>query len=120
MEEKKHTQGKWEVYGSMVVIRNKEGFKPTKEHPIFVIAQCRCYTSTTWDESVLNAELIASAPDLLAENTRLKEVNQEILEMLGAIRRTAQSSGDNDYLMSVLHTIQRLAREAIQFAEEKK
>jgi hypothetical protein len=42
----------------------------------------------------------------------------KIIEALGTIKRTAESSGDNTYLMSALHAIQRLSKEALSLIKE--
>jgi len=65
MAELNYTKGEWEAEGSVVLIPNKEGFVKSKEHPVFVVAQCSAYTSaSSFAECEANARLIAQAPRL--------------------------------------------------------
>jgi hypothetical protein len=68
----KHTQGKWEASDVTVFIGDYRRtiahvYDPDNSHEINEIAKA-------------NAELIASAPNLLAENTRLKEAHEAFLK----------------------------------------
>jgi hypothetical protein len=61
-----HTPTPWRVdtLGTRV-LASPDGFKPTPEHPDYVVAQTSAYCSGVWEERVANARLIAAAPELL-------------------------------------------------------
>ena len=111
-EKKQITLGKWIVVNAEVLSGDR------------LVANCGGYSTNyklTREENIANAELIASAPDLLAENTRLKAINQELLEALKEIEKGegAFSLDHFKHLENCFLNMQRLAREAIALAESE-
>jgi len=95
-----YTKGDWKAH---------KGMKVTGQAGLTYVADCYPYNERmnrpTLQEAKANAQLIASAP--------------KMVEALGTIRRTAESSGDLPYLQGVLKTIARIARETLTEAEGK-
>lgn len=76
----KHTPGPWNTDNAGYrVLAKRKGFKPTPEHPVFVVAQCSVYCCGDREEQSANARLIAAAPELLnvanAELVMLSRLN---------------------------------------------
>ncbi|WP_374633996.1 hypothetical protein [Ferrovibrio sp.] len=93
MTDRKHTPGPW------VLINHDEAglhYVKAQPHPAM-----RGFTKEIADvfsgdeEGAANAALIASAPDLLAERDRLREVNAELLAALEAFAAIHDNSPDN-------------------------
>lgn len=83
----KHTPGPWKWGGDIdddpyVVMIG--GFRSK---------DCR-YTGATTNEAVANAKLIASAPDLLAENERLRTELRRLSSLVAALGSTAMNKGE--------------------------
>lgn len=63
----KHTPGPWRIDANACrVLATPKGWKRSKGHPVFVVAQCFTYCSASLDETHANAYLIAAAPEMLA------------------------------------------------------
>lgn len=83
---KKHTTGPWEV------TRYGDG-----QYSIYPKGE-KGYTEEGIDdaEDISNAELIAAAPDLLAERDRLREVNAELIDALSRMEEWVEEIDDED------------------------
>lgn len=91
MTDSKHTPGPWAVRGSIksvdgddlyvgYVLPDVKGYRGD----VCSVQSADHISGITRDEAAANASLIASAPDLLAERDRLREVNSVLLAALEA------------------------------------
>lgn len=112
-EEQNNTPGKWEVWEE-INVRSNTGR-----------AICSCGvtqgTQQSRRENIANAKLIAAAPELKAEVTRLSELNEELMDALIAIDARLNGDFDNPRLMlygelseSETDDVQGFAKEAIE------
>lgn len=79
----KHTPGPW----------YRDGFNPPRvyaNHGMEIIAQCDSCGEMTTEQEIANAELIASAPALMAERDKLLELNAEFLAALQLCERALE------------------------------
>lgn len=109
-EQSKHTPGEWKCspvmnFSDMLVSYINAGEQP--------IAQLRGLTTGQEEEAEANAKLIASAPALLSENKKLKEINGELLEALKECMEYFEYMGGKN------HAASRGAREKTKSAIEK-
>lgn len=74
-----HTPGPWSRKGTTVLAKHGFTSYPAKK----TICTVRPYprTDAAWDEALDNAELIASAPSLKAENERLRAALEYIRDL---------------------------------------
>ena len=102
MSDSEHTPGPWAVSGSIksvngddlyvgYVFPDVEGYRGD----VCSVQSADHISGITRDEAAANASLIASAPNLLAERDRLREVNAELLAALEAFAAIHDNSPDN-------------------------
>lgn len=123
----KHTPGPWELLRGGIEVQSE-----TNNHEVFAyvggipvpIAEVHTRLTVEHDdpvgeyyispkEGLENAALIASAPDLLAERDRLRQVNAELVAALKTIERSDTFLGG-----TFVKELQGIARAAIAKAEE--
>lgn len=115
MSESRHTPGPWEVKyfdgGECLAVIHYDqrvGFALRRQ-----VADCGPWGERE-QENEANATLIARAPDLLAENERLRAINAKLLEACEAIRKHMR---DRTYGVRV-PVLEQMLDEAIAAAKE--
>jgi len=79
----KHTPGEWKVDKERpAIVRISDCLRIEQIIETEYIQDAREYENLVNEECEANAELIASAPQLKAENEALKEANKELVEAL--------------------------------------
>ena len=63
-----HTPGPWKQkddHKTMISATLPKDWKPTPEHPVYIVCQTNMYVTVPHEEAKANASLIAAAPELL-------------------------------------------------------
>ena len=102
----KHTPGPWKL-----IVDDKAYFGD--ELKIVTDNRHIATVNPATNEGPANAQLIASAPDLLEENARLKEANQTIIEHIAKSARHATSKET----ARVLGKVEKFTRKFLAKAE---
>ena len=104
----KHTPGPWKL-----IVDDKAYFGD--ELKIVTDNRHIATVNPATNEGPANAQLIASAPDLLEENARLKEINREMVEALEHIAEY-WNGGSESAVDAIEHAIET-AQEILSKAE---